>query len=215
MSAHALVEQLGDAADFYKVGLQLFTAEGPRVVEWLRSAGKRVFLDLKLHDIPNTVRGAAQSAASLGVELLTVHGIGGEPMLRAAVEGGGSAVGILSVTVLTSMSQGELEAARGHAVESVRAEVLRLADSAARAGAHGIVCAGTEVTAVREAHGNALHMLVPGIRLGGTPTHDQARVMTPAEAAAAGASYVIIGRTVTAADDPVAAMATVRRELGA
>ena len=213
LAAEALVAELGDAADFYKVGLQLYTAEGPRVVEWLRAAGKRVFLDLKLHDIPNTVRGAAQSAASLGVQLLTVHGIGGEPMLRAAVDGAGSSTGILAVTVLTSMSQGDLEAARGHTVESVRAEVLRLADSAARAGAHGIVCAGPEVSAVRAAHGKALHTLVPGIRLGGTPAHDQARVMTPAEAAAAGASYVIIGRTVTAAADPVAAMAQVRAEL--
>ena len=99
-SARALVDRLEDTADFFKVGLQLFTAEGPRVVEWLRGIEKRVFLDLKLHDIPNTVRGAAQSASSLGVELLTVHAVGGEAMLRAAVEGGGS-TGILAVTVYT------------------------------------------------------------------------------------------------------------------
>jgi orotidine-5'-phosphate decarboxylase len=211
-SARALVDRLEDTADFFKVGLQLYTAEGPRVVEWLRGIEKRVFLDLKLHDIPNTVRGAAQSASSLGVELLTVHAVGGEAMLRAAVEGGG-ATGILAVTVLTSMTQGDLEAARGHAVASVSDEVLRLARAADAAGAHGIVCAGSEVAAVRAAHGDRLHTLVPGIRLGGTPTHDQARVMTPREAAAAGASYVVIGRTVTAADDPPEAMRRVLAEL--
>ena len=214
-AARALVAQLGESADFYKVGLQLYTAEGPRVVEWLRGAGKRVFLDLKLHDIPNTVRGAARSAAALDVQLLTVHASGGEPMLRAAVEGGGALVGILGVTVLTSMTQGDLEAARGHAMASVASEVLRLAGLAARAGAHGIVCAGSDVTAVRASHGDALRALVPGIRLGGTPTHDQARVMTPREAMDAGASYLVIGRTVTAADDPAAAMRAVLAELGA
>ncbi len=211
-SARALVDRLEDTADFFKVGLQLYTAEGPRVVEWLRGIEKRVFLDLKLHDIPNTVRGAAQSASSLGVELLTVHAVGGEAMLRAAVEGGG-ATGILAVTVLTSMTQGDLEAARGHAVASVGDEVLRLARAADAAGAHGIVCAGSEVAEVRAALGDRLRTLVPGIRLGGTPTHDQARVMTPREAAAAGASYVVIGRTVTAADDPPGAMRRVLAEL--
>lgn len=212
-AARAMVDRLGDAADFYKVGLQLYTAEGPRVVEWLRGAGKRVFLDLKLHDIPNTVRGAAQSAAALDVQLLTVHASGGEAMMRAAVEGGGPGVGILGVTVLTSMSQGDLEAARGSAVPSVAHEVLRLAGVAAASGAHGIVCAGPEVTAVRAAHGDALWPLVPGIRLSGSPANDQARVMTPREASDAGAGYLVIGRTVTAADDPAAAMRTVLAEL--
>ena len=211
-SARALVDRLEDTADFFKVGLQLYTAEGPRMVEWLRGIEKRVFLDLKLHDIPNTVRGAAQSASSLGVQLLTVHAVGGEAMLRAAVEGGG-ATGILAVTVLTSMTQGDLEAARGHAVPSVADEVLRLARLADAAGAHGIVCAGSEVGAVRAAHGDRLRTLVPGIRLGGTPTHDQARVMTPGAAAAVGASYVVIGRTVTAADDPPEAMRRVLAEM--
>lgn len=212
-AARTLVAQLGESADFYKVGLRLYTAEGPRVVEWLRGAGKRVFLDLKLHDIPTTVRDAAQIASTLDVQLLTVHAVGGEPMLRAAVEGAGGRVGILGVTVLTSMSQADLEAARGHAVGSLAAEVQRLAGAAARAGAHGIVCAGSEVPAVRAAHGDALRSLVPGIRLGGTPRHDQARVMTPREAADAGASYVVIGRTVTAAADPEAAMRAVLADI--
>ena len=211
-SARALVARLEDTADFFKVGLQLFTAEGPRVIEWLRGIEKRVFLDLKLHDIPNTVRGAAQSASSLGVELLTVHAVGGEAMLRAAVEGGGS-TGILAVTVLTSMTQGDLEAARGHAIASGAEVGLRRARTADAAGAHGIVCAGSEVAEVRAAHGDRLRTLVPGIRLGGTPSHDQARVMTPREAATVGASYVVIGRTVTAADDPPGAMRQVLMEL--
>jgi len=214
-AAQALVARLGDTVDFYKVGLQLYTAEGPRVVEWLRAAEKRVFLDLKLHDIPNTVRGAAKSAASFGVQLLTVHAVGGDAMLRAAVEGAGERTGILAVTVLTSMSQGEFETARGHSVASVAAEVQRLASLASAAGAHGIVCAGAEVALVRAAYGESLRTLVPGIRLGGAPAHDQARVMTPREAAAVGATYVVIGRTVTAADDPPAAMRAVLRELGA
>ncbi|MEK6612525.1 MAG: orotidine-5'-phosphate decarboxylase [Gemmatimonadota bacterium] len=212
-SARALVAQLGESADFFKVGLQLYTSEGPRVVEWLRGAGKRVFLDLKLHDIPNTVRGAAQGAAALDVQLLTVHASGGEPMLAAAVEGGGGSVGILCVTVLTSMTKADLEASRGHAVSSVADEVVRLSGVAVRAGAHGIVCAGSELVAVRSAYGDALHPLVPGIRLGGTPAHDQARVVTPRAAAEAGASYLVIGRTVTAAVDPEAAMRAVLAEL--
>jgi orotidine-5'-phosphate decarboxylase len=211
-AARAMVDRLGDSAGFYKVGLQLYTAEGPRIVEWLRGVGKRVFLDLKLHDIPNTVRGAAQSARALDVQLLTVHAVGGAAMMQAAVEGGGDTVGILGVTVLTSMTRGDLEAARGHAVESVPAEVLRLAGVAAASGAHGIVCAGPEVPVVRAAHAG-LRALVPGIRLGGTPAHDQARVMTPREAADAGASYLVIGRTVTAAADPEAAMHAVLAEL--
>jgi orotidine-5'-phosphate decarboxylase len=211
-AARVIVERLGDSADFYKVGLQLYTAEGIRVVEWLRGAGKRVFLDLKLHDIPTTVAGAAKSAAGLGVQLLTVHASGGAAMMRAAVDGAGDRVGILGVTVLTSMSQADLEEASGHAVPSLTEEVVRLAGVAASAGAHGIVCAGSEVTAARAAH-PALRVLVPGIRLAGMPAHDQARVMTPGEAMAAGASYLVLGRTVTAAEDPPAAMRQVLREL--
>jgi orotidine-5'-phosphate decarboxylase len=156
----------------------------------------------------------AQAAASLDVQLLTVHGVGGAAMLRAAVEGGGATTGILAVTVLTSMTPEDLASSRGHAVARVADEVVRLAGMAAAAGAHGIVCAGAEVAAVRAAHGEALRTLVPGIRLGGSPTHDQARVMTPREAAAVGAAYVVIGRTVTAADDPPAAMRSVLAELG-
>jgi orotidine-5'-phosphate decarboxylase len=216
-AARQIVEQLGDRCDFYKIGLQLFSAVGPRAVEELRRAGKDVFVDLKLHDIPNTVRGAARSVAGLGARLLTVHALGGESMVAAAVEGAGGHDGpcrILAVTVLTSLERGALSAALGHEIPQVQDEVMRLARVARRSGAHGIVCSGHEVAAVVAEHGQSLRALVPGVRLRGTGADDQARVVTPEEAAAAGASYVVIGRTVTAAADPAAAMDRVREALG-
>jgi len=203
--ARALVATLGARADFYKVGLQLFSAEGPRVVEWLHSEGKRVFLDLKLHDIPSTVRKAAASAKRLNVALLTIHGLGGEAMVRAAVEGAGEHTGVLVVTVLTSMDLTTASAALGRPLASLRDEVLRLAALAAGAGAHGVVCAGAECAAVRVAYGLQLAPLVPGIRTAGVADDDQSRVVTPEEAAKAGAAYVVIGRAVTAAPDPAGA----------
>ncbi len=203
--ARALVEKLGARAGFYKVGLQLFTAEGPRVVEWLHGEGKRVFLDLKLHDIPSTVSKAAASAMRMKVALLTVHGIGGEAMVRAAVESAGKDTGVLVVTVLTSMDAAAAGAALGRPSVSIRDEVLRLAAVAAGAGAHGIVCAGSECAAVRAEYGTRLEPLVPGLRTASVGGDDQARVVTPEEAAAVGAGYVVVGRAVTAADDPGAA----------
>lgn len=216
-AAARLVERLGDAGDFYKVGLELYTAEGPDVVRWLRGLGKDVFLDLKFHDIPNTVRGACRSAARLGVRLTTVHAYGGPTMLAAAVEGaaeqGGGGCGVLAVSVLTSHGAADLGAAVGREIPDVTAEVLRLAGLARAAGTHGLVCSGHEVGAVRAAHGAGLAPLVPGVRLAGDAVHDQARVVTPEAAAAAGARYVVLGRTVTAAADPVAALAAARAAL--
>ena len=218
-AAALLVDRLGDEGDFYKVGLELFAAEGPDVVRWLRGLGKDVFLDLKFHDIPNTVRGACRSAARLGVALTTVHAYGGPATLAAAVEGAGEQgagrCGVLAVTVLTSHSAAELGAALGRAVADLPSEVLRLAAGARAAGAHGVVCSGHEVAAVRAAHGDALAPLVPGVRLAGGAAHDQARVVTPAEAAARGARYVVLGRAVTAAPDPRAALVDARAQLGA
>jgi len=199
--ARALLDRVGPRADFVKVGLELFTAEGPRVVEWLQRDGRRVFLDLKLHDIPNTVRGAATSAAAMGVALLTVHGYGGAPMVQAAVEGAGSSTGILVVTVLTSHDLRGLGLLLGREVPEMGAEVLRVAGVAHAAGAHGIVCSGLEVSAVRTTY-PALRPLVPGLRLAGAEAHDQSRVTTPERAAADGASYLVLGRAVTAAPDP-------------
>ena len=211
-AAFALLERLGPDADFVKVGLELFTAEGPGIVERLQQEGRRVFLDLKLHDIPTTVRGAARSAAAMGVSLLTVHGYGGAAMVEAAVEGAGASTGILVVTVLTSHTPVELGVALGREVPEVGAEVLRLAGAAQVAGAHGVVCSGQEVAAVRSTY-PGLRPLVPGIRLAGGAAHDQARVVTPERAAADGASYLVLGRAVTAAADPAGVLAGIRASL--
>lgn len=211
-AAQSLCERLGPQADFVKVGLELFTAEGPRVVEWLRGAGKRVFLDLKLHDIPNTVRGAARSAAGMGVSLLTVHAYGGAPMVEAAVEGAGADTGILVVTVLTSFDASALGVALGREAPELGAEVLRLAGVAQAAGAHGIVCSGHEVRGVRSTYPK-LQPLVPGIRLAGGAAHDQARIATPERAADDGAAYLVLGRAVTEAAEPAATLSQILESL--
>ena len=204
-----LVDRFEGRCDFYKVGLELFTAVGPSLVATLRARGLDVFLDLKLHDIPNTVRQAARRAAAHDVRLLSVHASGGEAMLAAAVDGAGERCGILAVTVLTSLEPAELAAAwgRGPWID-VRAEVLRLAELADAAGAHGIVCSGMELSAVVQKFGGRLAPLVPGIRPAGAATHDQARIVTPESAAAEGARYLIIGRAVTEAADPTASWDT-------
>lgn len=220
-AAMRLVERLGDSCRYYKVGSELFTAAGPQAVECVRGSGARVFLDLKLHDIPNTVRHAARSASVLGASLLTVHAAGGVEMMRAAVEGADARDSparaepcrILAVTVLTSLDAAGLASASGRSEVDPGAEVLRLSDMAAQAGVYGVVCSGRESARVRERHGEKLARLVPGIRLSGGQQHDQARVVTPAEAAKAGASYIVIGRAVTQAADPVQAMERVRGEL--
>ena len=205
-TALLLADALGPACDFYKVGSELFTVGGPSAVAALRERGCDVFLDLKFHDIPNTVRGAVRSASRTGAALVTVHASGGGDMLRAAVDEAGERCGVLAVTVLTSLDARSLSEAWGRPVAGVRDEVLRLAALARSAGAHGIVCAASEAAAVRAAHGEALRLLVPGIRLEGDVAQDQARTATPAEAVAAGASYVVLGRSVTAAADPRAVM---------
>lgn len=213
--ALALARRLGDSCRFYKVGSELFTAAGPSVVHALLEDGADVFLDLKFHDIPNTVAGAVRSAATLGVRLLTVHAAGGAAMLRAAQEAAsaGARCNLLAVTVLTSFDEAALAATWGRESVEVEREVVRLAGDAAAAGLHGVVCSGAEAAAVRATYGDRLALLVPGIRLAGGSSHDQRRVMTPAAAQAAGARYLILGRAVTAAADPRRAMATVLAEL--
>jgi orotidine-5'-phosphate decarboxylase len=211
----ALLGRLGPSADFVKVGNELYTAEGPAIVRQLRAEHRDVFLDLKWHDIPNTVRNAARVAAAMDVRLVTAHASGGRAMLEAAVEGAGNACGVLAVTVLTSLDEATLSEAAGRPIARVEDEVLRLADLARRAGAHGIVCSGIEAAAVRAAFGNTLRILVPGIRLAGGATHDQARVVTPEAAVAAGASYLVLGRAVTAAKDPGETLSAVKRQVAA
>jgi orotidine-5'-phosphate decarboxylase len=200
--ATALVDTLGDTCDFYKIGSELFTAAGPEAVAAARERGNDVFLDLKFYDIPDTVRGAVRSASRLGATLVTVHASGGADMVRAAVDEAGDRCGVLAVTVLTSLDAHTLSISWGRDVASVEHEVLRLAELARAAGAHGVVCSAREAVAVRAAHGDALRLLIPGIRLEGSPVHDQVRVATPKEAVEAGASYVVLGRIVTGASDP-------------
>ena len=215
--AFALAERVPEA-EWVKVGLQLFTAAGPSVVGELRGMGRRVFLDLKLHDIPNTVARAVESAAALGAELLTVHAVGGREMLRAAREAaGGKGQGgprLFAVTLLTSLSAGEVAEGWGRPAVVVRDEVARLARLAADAGMDGVVASVHEITPIRSAVGPRLQLLTPGIRLPGDVVGDQARVATPAEAARSGADFLVVGRSVTAADVPAAAWKTVLRQMG-
>ncbi|HET7461787.1 MAG TPA: orotidine-5'-phosphate decarboxylase [Longimicrobium sp.] len=212
-SALRLVDQLGDAATFVKVGLQLFVAEGPHIVNALRGEGKRVFLDLKLHDIPNTVAHAVKSAAAMKVELLTVHAAGGAAMLRAAASAAaGSSVSLLGVTVLTSLGEAELAQAWGRERVAVEDEVARLAALAHECGIPGVVASVHEITAARRAAAG-LKVLTPGIRLAGDDAGDQSRVATPADAARLGADYIVLGRSVTAAADPAEALRRAIAEL--
>lgn len=210
-AARALAAGLG--ASFYKVGGELFTAAGPDVVRSLRDAGAGVFLDLKFHDIPTTVRGSARSAAATGARLITVHASGGRAMIEAGVEGAGDGCGVLAVSVLTSMTAATLGESWGRSVARVADEVLRLGEIARAAGAHGLVCSGREAALVRAAYGDGLAVLVPGVRPVGAAVHDQARAVSPEEARAAGARYVVLGRAVTRALDPGRALLAIARAL--
>ncbi|HMI55410.1 MAG TPA: orotidine-5'-phosphate decarboxylase [Gemmatimonadaceae bacterium] len=211
--ALAMVDRLGDACRFYKVGGELFTAAGPQVVQTLRALGKDVFLDLKLHDIPNTVKGGARSAAAIGAKLLSVHATGGREMIEAAVEGAGARCGVLGVTILTSLDAAMLRSAWGRKSVEVYGEVLRLAGDCAAAGAHGVVCSGLEAQKIGAKYGEKLKLLVPGIRPAGGQTDDQKRTVTAAEAARAGANYIVLGRMVTSAKDPASELRSVMATL--
>lgn len=203
--ANAMVTRLGDSCRFYKIGSELFTAAGPRLVRTLAAAGHGVFLDLKFHDIPNTVAGAVRTAAALGASMVTVHASGGTEMLRAAVESAAEAGGnceIFAVTVLTSLDDAALATASGRPDANVMKEVERLAGIAHVAQVNGVVCSGREAHMIRMKHGSDLRLLIPGIRLPEDAAGDQARTVTPEEAARAGANYIVVGRSVTRADDP-------------
>ena len=205
-AARQIVTAVGDSAHIYKVGKQLFTAEGPSVVRDLIATGHKVFLDLKFHDIPNTVSSAVAEAAKLGVTMLTVHGSGGGKMLRAAVEAASGAdipPMILAVTVLTSMHDSDLPGigVRGTVVD----QTLRLATLAITDGCDGIIASAHEIRAIRSELGNDFAIVTPGVRPPGSARGDQARVATPAEAIAAGATHIVVGRPITAAPDPASA----------
>lgn len=210
--AMVLVDALAGHVGMFKVGSQLFTSAGPDVVRAIVARGERVFLDLKFHDIPNTVAGAVASAARLGVSLLTVHGLGGKAMLEAAA-GAIPAMGtrLLAITVLTSHDERTLgEVGVGRTLPEEVRELARLARSA---GIDGVVASPHEVPLLREACGKDLLIVTPGIRPAGARAGDQARAATPAAALAAGADYLVVGRPVTEAADPAAAARAIVKEM--
>ncbi|NBZ95790.1 MAG: orotidine-5'-phosphate decarboxylase [Proteobacteria bacterium] len=211
-SALRLIDALGEAPALCKIGLELFTSQGPSVVKAVQSRGSRVFLDLKFHDIPNTVAHAVKSAARLGVAMTTLHASGGPVMLEAAAKAAeGSDLLLLAVTVLTSMDSAQL-GSTGISVEP-KDQVLRLATLAFSAGIVGIVCSPLEVTTIRGSLGNNLRIVTPGVRPTWAAAGDQKRVMTPAEAVQAGSDWLVIGRPITAAQSPKEAYAKVVAEL--
>ncbi len=212
--ARTLVEPLKGVCRWVKVGLELFCAAGPAAVEQMRSAGFNVFLDLKLHDIPNTVAGAVRSAAASGASMLTVHTMGGPAMLQAAQEAAASVANgpiLLGVTVLTSMDEFQLSAVG--IAGSPAAEVIRLAELARASGLGGLVCSPEEAAAVRQALGPDMTLVTPGIRPQGASVGDQKRIATPAAALRAGADYLVVGRPITQAKDPAAAAEAILKEM--
>jgi orotidine-5'-phosphate decarboxylase len=217
-AAKKLVALLSEEVGMFKVGLELFIEAGPEIVRFIRGEGARVFLDLKLHDIPATVFRAMRRVADLDVTLATVHCGEGRSMLEAAVEGSGGKVGVLGVTVLTSVSRQDIAAAGFEAAFSADMTrlVMKRAEAAAGAGCAGIVCSGREAAAVKEAFGPDFLAVTPGIRPSGDrPADDQKRVTTPADAVATGADYLVIGRPIRDADDPRAAARRIAAEIDA
>lgn len=213
-SARALVAQLPAGACRLKVGKELFVRAGPAFVDELVAAGWSVFLDLKFHDIPNTVAGACRAAADLGVWMVNVHALGGPAMLEAAreaIEAGGHRPLLTAVTVLTShdaqtLRQIGLEGPADHAVR-------RLAGLASEAGLDGVVCSALEAGEIRDRFGGAFRRVTPGVRPAGSARDDQQRVLTPAAALSAGATDLVVGRPVTRADDPAAALSALLAEM--
>ena len=208
--AKRVIEFTQDKVGTYKVGSILFTRLGPDAVRVVKDAGREVFLDLKFHDIPNTVKGAVKAACAWGVGMLTVHASGGGPMMTAAMEGaeqgsaasGGLKPKVIGVTVLTSIAR-----------EDALDRVLELADDAAQAGIDGIVCSPREVRHVKQANEGRLLAVVPVVRLPEQQQHDQARVGTPGQAAHDGADYIVVGRSVFGAEDPQAALSRIFEEV--
>jgi len=199
-----------------KVGKELFVAAGPAVVEQLHARGHEVFLDLKFHDIPNTVAGACRAAARLGVWMLDVHASGGEAMMRAAREavdaGGGRAPLLIGVTVLTSLADADL--AHVGLAGSAADNAERLARLAHACGLDGVVCSAEEAERLRRATARGFLLVTPGIRLAPDARGDQSRVVTPVEAVRRGADYLVIGRPVTQSKDPAATLAAIQDSLG-
>jgi len=214
-AALALAARLDPKLCRIKIGKELFVAAGPEVVHKVHERGFEVFLDLKFHDIPNTVAGACRSAARLGVWMMNVHASGGEAMLRAAreaVDGLARPPLLIGVTVLTSLTQADLERVgyAGSLIENVE----RLARLARACGLDGVVCSAQEARLIRNATGDDFVLVTPGIRLPSSARDDQARTVTPVEAVALGADYLVIGRSITQSADPAATLQEIRESLG-
>ena len=211
------VKAIGDSVGFYKIGLELFTAEGPDVVKAVKDLGKKVFLDLKFHDIPRTVERAVKSGARLGVDLMTIHSVGGKAMIRAAADAaaefGAAAPKILAVTVLTSLDQTDLEDV-GIKGRTPAEQVEAMARFAVDNGANGLVCSPKEVGNLSKLLKAGTLFITPGVRPAGAAVGDQKRVATPAEAVRDGATHLVVGRPILAAEDPVAAAKAIRAEMG-
>ena len=210
-----LIKKLAPFGGLFKIGLEMFVGFGPEIVKEVLDLGGRVMLDLKLHDIPNTVKAAAKNAGKLGCDLLTIHASGGGAMIAAAKEGvleSGGTTKILAVTVLTSIDQNVLQQELGCS-RPVEAQVAALATLAKANGADGVVCSPKEIATVRAAIKEDFLIVTPGIRPAGSALNDQKRVMTPAEALTLGANYLVIGRPITKAPDPAAAMASIQQEI--
>lgn len=211
-AARELIKAIGGTVGFFKIGSQLFTAEGPVIVREVLDSGSKVFLDLKYHDIPNTVRHSVESACALGVEMLTIHLSGGRAMCEAAVAGSGaSETLVLGVTVLTSLTDDALSdiGFRG----TVQEEVLLLAELAKNTGVTGLVASPHELAPLRNLYGSLFTTVIPGIRPKWSEPGDQKRVLTPRQAVDAGADYLVIGRPITASSDPKDAVRRIIHEL--
>lgn len=213
-AAFAMLDRLGSSISWVKIGLQLFTAYGPDFVREVADRGYRIFLDLKLHDIPNTVAKAVQSISALPVELLTLHASGGSEMLEWANKARADyapKLNLLAVTVLTSMDQAQLSAL--NIKGSTENQVIHLADITIQSGIQGLVCSSLELPPLRARFGVDPIIVTPGIRPAGSAADEQKRIMTPSAAAAAGSSYIVVGRPILKADDPAAAAAAIQLEL--
>jgi len=206
-----LVEKLRDQISFFKIGLQLYTEEGPGIVRAVSATGSKVWLDLKLHDIPNTVAKAVESASRLGVQMLTIHLSGGSEMVRAATAARINKMLLLGVTVLTSATE---ETLREIGIQGkIDDQVLRLAKLGVGAGIDGVVASPHEIKSLRREFGNKIRIVVPGIRPSWSEPGDQRRTMTPCEALGAGADYLVIGRPIVAHPNPNEAVAKVLGEM--
>lgn len=212
------IRLIGDPVGFYKIGLELFTAEGPDVVKAVKDLGKKVFLDLKFHDIPRTVERAVRSGGKLGVDLMTIHSVGGSAMIRAAADAaaefGESRPRILAVTVLTSLDQTDL-ADIGIVGRTPAEQVSAMARFAVDNGADGLVCSPKEVGALSKALKSGTLFVTPGVRPSGSAVGDQKRVATPHDAVRDGATHLVVGRPILAASDPTAAAEGILAEMRA